>query len=155
MVETSIMENFSLGLNVYGSHLYVSKYFICWSSVCPWALGKGKGMPIAQYLLPENSNIFSDQIHFCNKCAIDPSESILLHYCSWLQLMTYFFSSTEARKIFSSCRIISGGFIGCLFHPPLHFVAKSPKKISSLFSIFVRLHKFEYMLEKVWIFLIK
>ena len=72
------MENFSLGLNVYGSHLYVSKYFICWSSVCPWALGKGKGMPIAQYLLPENSNIFSDQIHFCNKCAIDPSESILL-----------------------------------------------------------------------------
>ena len=47
-----------------------------------------------------------------------------VYYYSWLQLMTYFFSSTEARKIFSSCRIISGGFIGCLFHPPLYFVAK-------------------------------
>ena len=74
-----------------------------------------------------------------------------VYYYSWLQLMTYFFSSTEARKIFSSCRIISGGFIGCLFHPPLHFVAKSQKK-SSLFSIFVRLHKFEYVRKSMDLF---
>ena len=119
------MENFSLGLNVYGSHLYVSKYFICWSSVCPWALGKGKGMPIAQYLLPENSNIFQTRYIFVTNVQ---STHQKVYYYGWLQLMTYFFSSTEARKIFSSCRIISGGFIGCLFHPPLHFVAKSPKK---------------------------
>ena len=124
------MENFSLGLNVYGSHLYVSKYFICWSSVCPWALGKGKGMPIAQYLLPENSNIFQTRYIFVTNVQ---STHQKVYYYSWLQLMTYFFSSTEARKIFSSCRIISGGFIGCLFHPPLHFVAKSPKKIQFIF----------------------
>ena len=148
MVETSIMENFSLGLNVYGSHLYVSKYFICWSSVCPWALGKGKGMPIAQYLLPENSNIFQTRYIFVTNVQ---STHQKVYYYSWLQLMTYFFSSTEARKIFSSCRIISGGFIGCLFHPPLHFVAKSPK-ISSLFSIFVRLHKFEYVRKSMDLF---
>ena len=105
-------------------------------------------MPIAQYLLPENSNIFQTRYIFVTNVQ---STHQKVYYYSWLQLMTYFFSSTEARKIFSSCRIISGGFIGCLFHPPLHFVAKSPK-ISSLFSIFVRLHKFEYVRKSMDLF---
>ena len=74
-----------------------------------------------------------------------------VYYYSWLQLMTYFFSSTEARKIFSSCRIISGGFIGCLFHPPCTLWQNHQKK-SSLFSIFVRLHKFEYVRKSMYLF---
>ena len=118
-----------------------------------FALGhwvKGRACkPIAQYLLPENSNIFSDYRYIFVTNVQSTHQKV--YYYSWLQLMTYFFSSTEARKIFSSCRIISGGFIGCLFHPPLHFVAKSPK-ISSLFSIFVRLHKFEYVRKSMDLF---
>lgn len=145
------MENFSLGLNVYGSHLYVSKYFICWSSVCPWALGKGKGCSLPNIYYLKIPTFFQTRYIFVTNVQ---STHQKVYYYSWLQLMTYFFSSTEARKIFSSCRIISGGFIGCLFHPPLHFVAKSPKKNPVYFpflSGFINLN----MLEKVCIFLKK